>query len=178
MPCNPHVYSLCNFTSVAIGPHLDGSLFDTSSFLIDRPTQLSAVFRFDFTTTTWEYHAPMLTSRRSFACAKVLDSDQIIVAGGGSRHTMFSAAGSRMTSVERYDICRDEWVAMEGLPSFRAWCVGFFAGDVEEREFWVMGGYGQARTISEVVSVDEYYQNAVVMELTNRNSDGMWRETG
>ncbi|KAM5579630.1 hypothetical protein ABKV19_009426 [Rosa sericea] len=172
MPCNPHVYGLCNFTSVAIGPHFGGSLFDTCSFPIDRSTPSSAVFRFDFTAAAWEYRAPMLTPRGSYACVKVPDSDQIIVAGGGSRHTMFSAAGSRMTSVERYDICRDEWVAMEGLPSFRAECVGFFAGDVEEREFWVMGGYGQARTISEVVPVDEYYRDAVVMELTNRNSDG------
>ncbi|PRQ50720.1 putative kelch-type beta propeller [Rosa chinensis] len=120
----------------------------------------------------------MLTPHGSFACAKVPDSDQIIVAGGGSRHTMFNATGSRMTSVERYDICRDEWVAMEGLHSFRAGCVGFFAGNVEEREFWVMGEYGQAMTISEVVPVDKYYRNAVVMELTNRNSDGRWRETG
>ncbi|KAL6217496.1 PREDICTED: F-box/kelch-repeat protein OR23 [Fragaria vesca subsp. vesca] len=181
MPCNAQLYGRCNFTAVAIGPHLyvlGGSLFDARSFPIDRPSPSSAVFRFDFTTAKWERRAPMLSPRGSFACATVPDSDQIIVAGGGSRHTVFSRAGSRMSSVERYDVCRDEWVAMEGLPSFRAGCVGFFAGDEEEREFWVMGGYGEARTIAEVVPVDEYYRNAVVMEMESGNGGGRWRETG
>lgn len=83
-----------------------------------------------------------------------------------------------MTSVERYDIGRNEWVAMDGLPGFRAGCVGFFVGEGEEREFWVMGGYGESRTISGVFPIDEYYRDAVVMELKNGNGGGRWRELG
>ncbi|KAL6271487.1 hypothetical protein ACE6H2_028398 [Prunus campanulata] len=181
MPCNPHVYGLCNFTSLSIGPHLyviGGSLFDTRSFPIDRPSPSSAVFRFDFNTSSWDFLAPMLTPRGSFACAAVPSSGEILVAGGGSRHTLFSAAGSRMTSVERYDIGRNEWVAMDGLPGFRAGCAGFFVGEGEEREFWVMGGYGESRTISGVFPIDEYYRDAVVMELKNGDGGGRWRELG
>lgn len=88
---------------------------------------------------------------------------------------MYGAAGSRMSSVEMYDIGKDEWVALDGLPRFRAGCVGFFVGNGEEKEFWVMGGYGESRTISGVFPVDEYYKDAVVMEL---NSGGKWREVG
>ncbi|PQM33189.1 hypothetical protein Pyn_19230 [Prunus yedoensis var. nudiflora] len=123
MPCNPYVYGLCNFTSLSIGPYLyviGVSLFDTRSFPIDRPSPSSAVFRFDFNTSSWDFLASMLTPRGSFACAAVPSSDEILVTGGGSRHKLFSTAGSRMTSVERYDIGRNEWVAMDGLSSFRA----------------------------------------------------------
>ncbi|XP_057965061.1 F-box/kelch-repeat protein OR23 [Malania oleifera] len=178
MPCNPHVYGLCNFTSVSLGPHLyvlGGSLFDTRSFPIDRPSSSSAVFRYDVVSSSWECLSPMLSPRGSFACAAIPNSDQILVAGGGSRHTMFGAAGSRMSSVERYDVKRDEWVALDGLPRFRAGCVGFLVGSGEERRFWVMGGYGESRTISGVFPVDEYYRDAVVMELKN---GGKWKELG
>lgn len=123
----------------------------------------------------------MLSPRGSFACAAVPAGDQILVAGGGSRHTMFGAAGNRIRSVERYDIGKDEWVAMDGLPSFRAGCVGFFVGNGkgdDRREFWVMGGYGASRTISGVFPVDEHYRDAVVMELKNGSVDGTWREVG
>ncbi|KAF4358120.1 hypothetical protein F8388_009403 [Cannabis sativa] len=148
MPCNPHVYGLCNFTSVAIGPFLyviGGSVFDTRSFPLDRPSPSSAAFR-------------------------------ILVAGGGSRHKLFAAAGSRISSVEMYDVKRDEWVSLDGLPSFRAGCVGFFVEDGEENsEFWVVGGYGESRTISGMFPVDEYCRDAVVMEMKNGN-DGKWRE--
>lgn len=121
----------------------------------------------------------MLNPRGSFACAAVPDSDQIIVAGGGSRHRLFGAAGSRICSVERYDVGRNEWVALDGLPRFRAGCVGFFVGNGEEREreFWVMGGYGESRTVSGVFPVDEYYRDVVVMEL-EKNGGGKWREVG
>ncbi|KAF7818403.1 F-box/kelch-repeat protein OR23 [Senna tora] len=183
MPCNPHVYGLCNFSSVSIGPHLyvlGGSLFDTRSFPIDRPSPTSSTFRFNFYDFSWQRLAPMLSPRGSFACAVVPDSDQILVAGGGSRHTMFAAAGSRIRSVERYDIRKDEWVAMDGLPNCRAGCVGFLVGNRKEdtREFWVMGGYGASRTISGVFPVDEYYRDAVVMELKNGLGDEHWREVG
>ncbi|KAK6120043.1 hypothetical protein DH2020_046173 [Rehmannia glutinosa] len=174
MPCNPHVYGLSNFISVSVGPHLyvlGGSLFDTRSFPLDRPSPSSSAFRFDFATFTWDSLAPMITPRGSFACAAVPESGKIVVAGGGSRHTMFGAAGSRMSSVEMYDIKKDEWVALDGLPRFRAGCVGFFSG----REFWVMGGYGESRTVSGVFPVDEYYRDAVAMELKN---GGKWRELG
>lgn len=113
----------------------------------------------------------MITPRGSFACAALAESGKIFVAGGGSRHTMFGAAGSRMSSVEMYDIGKDEWVALDGLPRFRAGCVGFFLG----REFWVMGGYGESRTVSGVFPVDEYYRDGVVMEFEN---GAKWRELG
>lgn len=120
----------------------------------------------------------MLSPRGSFACAALPNSGQILVAGGGSRHSLFAAAGSRMSSVERYDIVKNEWLPLDGLPSFRAGCVGFFVKNGEEREFWVMGGYGESRTISGVFPVDEYYRDAVVMELQNGIGGGKWREIG
>lgn len=180
MPCNPHVYGLCNFTSICIGSHLyvlGGSLFDTRSFPLDYPCCSSSVFRFDFVTFAWEILSSMINPRGSFACAVTPNKDKIVVAGGGSRHTMFGAAGSRMSSVEMYDIGKDEWVALDGLPRFRAGCVGFFVGNGngEEREFWVMGGYGESRTVSGVFPVDQYYKDVVVMEMKN---GGKWRELG
>lgn len=178
MPCNPHVYGLCNFTSICIGPHLyvlGGSLFDTRSYPLDYPCPSSSAFRFDFGTFSWETLAPMINPRGSFACAAAPNLDKILVAGGGSRHTMFGAAGSRMSSVEMYDIGKDEWVALDGLPRFRAGCVGFFVGNGEEREFWVMGGYGESRTVSGVFPVDQYYRDVLVMEMKN---GGKWRELG
>ncbi|KAJ4968200.1 hypothetical protein NE237_014901 [Protea cynaroides] len=178
MPCNPHVYGLSNFISVSIGPHIyviGGSLFDTRSFPIDRPSPSSSIFRFDVSSSSWDRLSPMLSPRGSFACAAIPNSDQIVVAGGGSRHTMFGAAGSRMSSVERYDVEKDEWVPLDGLPRFRAGCVGFMVGSGEDREFWVMGGYGDSRTISGVFPVDEYYKDGVVLEL---KKDGKWREIG
>lgn len=113
----------------------------------------------------------MLSPRGSFACAAIADSSgsgssgYILVAGGGSRHTVFGAAGTRIRSVERYDVERDRWEAMDSLPGFRAGCVGFVVGGGMEKEFWVMGGYGASRTISGVFPVDEYCRDAVVMEL-------------
>ncbi|KAK7378442.1 hypothetical protein VNO80_03884 [Phaseolus coccineus] len=173
MPCNPQVYGLCNFAAVPLGPHLyvlGGSLFDTRSFPIDRPSPSSATFRFNFHDFSWEPRAPMLTPRGSFACAVV--QGRILVAGGGSRHTMFGAAGTRIRSVEQYEVGRDRWVAMDPLPGFRAGCVGFVGG--KGREFWVVGGYGASRTISGVFPVDEYYRDAVVMGVEG----GAWREVG
>lgn len=85
-----------------------------------------------------------------------------------------------MSSVERYDIEKDEWVALDGLPRFRAGCVGFLVGSGEQREFLVMGGYGQSRTISGVFPVDQYYRDALVLELrgADGNGSGKWREVG
>ncbi|KAH8509379.1 hypothetical protein H0E87_011221 [Populus deltoides] len=180
MPCNPHVYGLCNFTSVSMGPNLyvlGGSLFDTRSYPIDRPSPTSSVFRFNFVDFLWEKLCPMISPRGSFACVAVPDLGQIIVAGGGSRHTWFGAAGSRISSVERYDVRKDEWVAIDGLPRYRAGCAGFLSGNREEKEFWVVGGYGESRTISGIFPVDEYYKDAVVMDL-EKNGCGKWREVG
>ncbi|XP_071721693.1 F-box/kelch-repeat protein OR23-like [Rutidosis leptorrhynchoides] len=177
MPCNPHVYGLCNFTSISVDSYvyvLGGSVFDTRSYPLDRPSSSSSAFRFDFVTNKWEALAPMLSPRGSFACAAVSNSGKIIVAGGGSRHTMLRAAGSRMSSVEIYDIDTDEWVALDGLPRFRAGCVGFMGRD---GEFWVMGGYGESRTVLGVFPVDEYYKDVVVMDLKNGGT-GKWRELG
>lgn len=120
----------------------------------------------------------MLTPRGSFACAVVENGGQIVVAGGGSRHAMFGAAGSRVGFVERYDVETDEWSPLPGLPGFRAGCVGLC---VKGREFWVMGGYGESRTISGVFPVDEYYRDAVVLELDGEDDhqiQGGWREIG
>ncbi|KAE8696935.1 F-box/kelch-repeat protein OR23 [Hibiscus syriacus] len=162
-------------------PHiyvLGGSLFDTRSFPLDRPSPSSSTFRYNFVTSSWDRLAPMISPRGSFACAAIADTDQIIVAGGGSRHTLFRAAGSRICTVERYDVEKDQWEALDGLPRFRAGCVGFtVSGDGEEREFWVMGGYGDSRTVSGVFPVDEYYKDALVMEL-KENGGGKWRELG
>lgn len=181
MPCNPHVYGLCNFMSVGHGSYLyviGGSLFDTRSFPLNRPSSSSSVFRYDFVTRSWDSLPPMLSPRGSFACAAIVDSDRIVVAGGGSRHTLFGAAGSRTSSVEMYDIRRNEWVALDGLPNFRAGCVGFMVGNGDgEKEFWVMGGYGESRTILGVFPVDEYYRDVVVMQLKN-GGVGKWREVG
>ncbi|KAI3749486.1 hypothetical protein L2E82_20099 [Cichorium intybus] len=181
MPCNPHVYGLCNFTSVSHDSHLyvlGGSLFDTRSFPLDRPSPSSAAFRYDFVTQSWDSLPPMLSPRGSFACAAIHNTDQILVAGGGSRHTMFGAAGSRMSSVEMYDIGRNKWVALDGLPRFRAGCVGFMVGNGDEdKEFWVMGGYGESRTILGVFPVDEHYRDAVVMQLKHGQVP-KWRELG
>lgn len=142
---------------------------------MDRPSPSSYTFRFDVLNSTWESLSPMLSPRGSFACTAIPNLGRILVAGGGSRHTMFGAAGSRMSSVEMYDIGKDEWVALDHLPRFRAGCAGFLVGNGEGREFWVMGGYGESRTISGVFPVDEYYRDAVVMELKN---GGKWREVG
>ncbi|CAN1270673.1 F-box/kelch-repeat protein OR23 [Linum perenne] len=181
MPCNPYEYGLCNFTSVFFDHHLyviGGSLFDTRSFPMDRPSPSSATFRFDLVTSTWEQLSPMLSPRGSFACVAIPSLGQIVVAGGGSRHAIFGAAGSRMSSVERYDVGKDEWVALDGLPRYRAGCVGVLAGgDGDEKKFWVMGGYGESRTISGVFPVDEYYKDAVVMEV-NKYDTGEWKEVG
>ncbi|KAK9684901.1 hypothetical protein RND81_10G241100 [Saponaria officinalis] len=183
-PVNPHAYSLSNFSAISLGPHLymlGGSLFDTRSFPLDRPTASSAVFRLDFTVSGggWVAVAPMITARGSFAAAAVGGGGGgIVVAGGGSRHPMFGAAGSRVGRAERYEVERDEWVAMEELQGYRAGCVGFTvrrgAGTEDEEEFWVMGGYGGTTTIAGVLPVDEQCRDVVVMGL----NEGKWREVG
>ncbi|GAB4841688.1 hypothetical protein Ancab_022410 [Ancistrocladus abbreviatus] len=178
-PINHHVYALSNFAAISLGSHvyvIGGSVFDARSFPIDVPLPYAAAFRFDLLTFSWESISPMLTPRGSFACASVPDFGQILVAGGSSRHALFGAAGSRVSSVERYDIEKDEWVELEDMPNFRAGCVGFVMESGKEekkKEFWVMGGYGELRTISGVFPVDEYYRNAVIMEL---KEGGSWRE--
>ncbi|KAM0010124.1 putative kelch-type beta propeller [Helianthus debilis subsp. tardiflorus] len=83
---------------------LGGSLFDTRSYPLDRPSSSSVGFRFDIRTNSWESICPMISARGSFACAVFLSSYRIIAAGGGSRHAMFAAAGSRMSYVEMDDI--------------------------------------------------------------------------
>ncbi|XP_021768867.1 F-box/kelch-repeat protein OR23-like [Chenopodium quinoa] len=183
MPINPHVYSLSNFASLAIGPNLyvlGGSLFDTRSFPIDRPIASASVFRLDMAVGMWVPLAPMITPRGSLAAAAVAGG-RIVVAGGGSRHAMFGAAGSRVGFSEVYDVERDEWAPLADLPGSRAGCVGFSVGG--GREFWVMGGYGEARTINGVLPVDEYYKDVVVLELENGGGGteagaGRWREVG
>lgn len=114
----------------------------------------------------------MISPRGSFAYAVVPSSGEIIVAGGGSRHTVFAAAGSRIRAVERYDVVEDQWEELDPLPCFRAGCVGFVERGREE--FWVVGGYSASKTVSRVFPVDEYCRDAAVMGL----EDGVWREVG
>ncbi|MCL7032124.1 hypothetical protein MKW94_017148 [Papaver nudicaule] len=180
MPCNPHAYGLSNFTSISLGRYiyvLGGSLFDTRSYPMDRPIPSSDMFRLDVCGgfKRWERLAPMISPRGSFACIGNSKCGEILVAGGGSRHPLFRAAGSRMNSVECYNVEKDEWIGLDGLPGFRAGCVGFLVGKGDEMEFWVMGGYGESRTVSGVFPVDEYYRDGVILELRN---GGKWREIG
>lgn len=175
MPCNPHVYGLCNFAAVPFGSHvyiIGGSVFDTRSFPINRPSSSSLVFRFNFRDFSWENRASMISPRGSFAYAVISNPGEIVVAGGGSRHLVFGAAGSRIRAVERYDVEEDRWEEMDPLPCFRAGCVGFV--ERGEREFRVVGGYSGSMTVSGVFPVDEYCRDAVVMGL----EDGLWREVG
>lgn len=71
-----------------------------------------------------------------------------------------------------YDVGRDEWVELEGMPGFRAGCAGF----VVEGEFWVMGGYGESRTVYRMFPVDEYCRDVVALGIAD--GGGKWREVG
>ncbi|XP_010907415.1 F-box/kelch-repeat protein OR23 [Elaeis guineensis] len=185
LPCSPHLYGLSNFVPVSLGPHLyvlGGSHFDARSYPIGIPTASAAAHRLDLTAPpsllAWHRLPDMLSPRGSFACTPVPCGDDggggIIVAGGGSRHCMFPSEGSRMSSVEWYDVDSGEWKMGEGLPRYRAGCVGFLVRRGEEEEFWVMGGYGDYRTVSGVVPADVYYRDAVVLGMRS----GKWREVG
>jgi hypothetical protein len=91
MPCNPHVYGLCNFAAVPLGFHIyiiSGSHFDTRSFPINHPSSSSSMFRFNLRDFTWENRASMISPRGSFAYAVIRssgcdNSGNIVVAGGG-----------------------------------------------------------------------------------------------
>ncbi|KAI3944118.1 hypothetical protein MKW92_037320 [Papaver armeniacum] len=88
--------------------------------------------------------------RGSFACIGKTKCQEILVAGGGSRHAMFSAAGRKVNSVECYN--------------------GRTNG------VW---GYGEPRTVSVVFPVDEYYKDGVISELKNGGNwemEGNWGE--
>ncbi|KAL5702019.1 hypothetical protein ACHQM5_027290 [Ranunculus cassubicifolius] len=183
MPLNPHAYGLSNFMAISLNHYvyvIGGSVFDTRSYPMETPSSSRAIFRYDLMRNTWETLAPMMSARGSFACAAVSESGEIVVAGGGSKHTFFGGAGSRMNSVEKYDVKKDQWVSLDGLPRLRAGCVGFLVKKKGELEFWVMGGYGESRTVSGVFSMDEYYRDGVVLELKNggkwREIDNMWEE--
>lgn len=187
LPCSPHHYGLSNFVPVVLGLHLyvlGGSHFDAHSYPLGHPTASAAAHRLDLTAPpsllAWHRLPNMLSPRGSFACAPVPGGGGcgggIIVAGGGSRHSMFPSEGSRMSSVEWYDVDSGEWKMGEGLPRYRAGCVGFLVPrrEEEEEEFWVMGGYGDYRTVSGVVPADVNYRDAVVLGLRS----GKWREVG
>ncbi|CAL9082656.1 unnamed protein product [Musa acuminata var. zebrina] len=129
LPCSPYLYGLSNFVPVALGHHLyvlGGSQFDARSYPLGHPIASAAVHRLDLTappTLSWDHLPDMLFPRGSFACAPLRPSDggnndegTIIVAGGGSRHTMFPSVGSRMSSVECYCVRSGEWRIWTGLP--------------------------------------------------------------
>lgn len=170
MPCDPQRYGLTNFVCVAVEGHLyviGGSLFDSRSFPMDRPSSSGAVFRYDPIRSRWERRSSMSYARGSFACG-VYNNNTIIVAGGGSRHAQFSAGGNRLSSVERYDVQKDRWFKEEDLPSVRAGCVGFVLHD----DFWVMGGYGDSKTVGGVFPIDEYCRDGEIL----CTGSGKWRE--
>ena len=69
-------------------------------------------------------------------CIAMPSSGQIITAGDGSRHTLFCAGWSRMSSIEKYDVVKDEWVEMDELPRYKVGqLVEFLAGSSEGEEF-------------------------------------------
>ncbi|EFJ13150.1 hypothetical protein SELMODRAFT_182085 [Selaginella moellendorffii] len=176
MPCNPSRYSMSNFECVAAGQQLyvlGGSLFDARNFPMDRPVASSSVFKYDPVRSQWEQCQDMKTPRGSFACG--IFQGCLIVAGGGSRHAQFRAGGDRICEAEKYDLARDSWESLPGLHSIRAGCSGFFVGD----EFWVLGGYGEARTISGVLPVDEHYNDGEVFSFGSgswRKLEAMWED--
>lgn len=168
MPSEPFTYGLTNFECVSLGNSLlviGGSLYDARSFPMDRPLPSSAVYRYDPITSRWDRLTGMRTPRGSFACG--VWEDAVFVAGGGSRHAQFAAGGSRLSSVERYDLLHDRWSPLQSLQNIRAGCVGFVLAD----EFWVIGGYGGSRTIAGILPVDEYYSDGEIMDLKT----GEWR---
>uniref|UniRef100_A0A0C9RXX0 TSA: Wollemia nobilis Ref_Wollemi_Transcript_4951_1735 transcribed RNA sequence n=1 Tax=Wollemia nobilis TaxID=56998 RepID=A0A0C9RXX0_9CONI len=170
MPCDPYRYGLTNFVCVGVGTNLyvlGGSLFDARSFPIDRPLSSGAVFRYDVVRAHWERRSSMANARGSFACG-VHNDKTILVAGGGSRHAQFTSGGTRISSVERYDVDKDRWSSEQELPTLRAGCVGYVAGE----DFWVMGGYGVSKTVGGVLPVDEYYRGGHIL----RAGSGKWRE--
>lgn len=128
----------------------------------------------------------MLSPRGSFACAPIAGANAIIVAGGGSRHAMFPSSGTRMSSVEIFDVDLGEWVPSNGLPRYRSGCVGFFrrrrrkhsieedGSEEGDEEFWVMGGYGDYQPVAGVVPANIYYKDVLVLGLRSRK----WREAG
>lgn len=89
---------------------------------------------------------------------------------------MFPSDGSRVNTVERYDAGSGEWNAEAAMPRHRAGCVGWVSGGRkgEEEEFWVMGGYGDYRTLGGVFRADVHCRDVVVMGLRS----GKWREIG
>ena len=51
-----------------------------------------------------------------------------------------------MSSIEKYDVVKDEWVEMDELQRYRVGrLVGFLARSGEGEEFYVMGCYGGRR---------------------------------
>ncbi|KAE8721112.1 Detected protein of unknown function [Hibiscus syriacus] len=128
MPCNPHEYGLCNFTSISLGPHiyvLGGSLLDTLSFSLDRPSPSSSTFRYNFVTSSWDRLAPMIPR------------------AGASLALRFSAP-----------IKSSSLGVGPGTPCLGLLGVGYVrwrvSGDGEETEFWVMGGYGFENRLGEL----------------------------
>ncbi|XP_031474231.1 F-box/kelch-repeat protein OR23 isoform X1 [Nymphaea colorata] len=183
MPCHPHRFDLSNFVCASAGSSLfvlGGSFFDARSYPLGVPLPSSAVFSLSLPDFSWQPRSPMLNGRAGFACATRPSADGrtcIFVAGGGSRHLELGVGGLRIGAVEWYDVEKDEWFAMdEQLPDVRAGCVGFFLG---EDEFWVMGGYGDCRTVSGVFPVDDYYRDGAVLGLKRgqwRSIEPMWEE--
>ncbi|PKA52277.1 F-box/kelch-repeat protein OR23 [Apostasia shenzhenica] len=196
LPCSPYLYGLSNFATIALGPHLyvlGGSHFDARSYPLGLPSPSAAVHRIDLSAApaphllSWTRMPDMLSPRGSFACAPIAGANAIIVAGGGSRHAVFPSGGTRMSSVETFDVLSGKWAPAMGLPRYRAGCVGFFLRRGirklkdeeeldydEEEEFWVMGGYGDYRPVAGVVPANVYYRDVLVLGLRSGN----WREIG
>ncbi|KAH7295649.1 hypothetical protein KP509_27G058900 [Ceratopteris richardii] len=176
MPCDLSTYGLSNFCCVAVGAEvfvIGGSLFDARNYPLDKPLASSAVFKCDIFCGSWKQLSDMTVPRGSFACA--VSDDFLIVAGGSSRHITLPSEGDGVSTVEIYDMKRNEWHFQEGLKTIRAGCVGFLYNE----EFWVIGGYGGSRTIAGVLPADEHYRDGEILNLRSgewRYLQPMWKE--
>lgn len=109
LPCSPFFYNLTRFNPLFLSPFLyliGGSLFDARSYPLGQPSPSGAVFRLDLSalgnphSIHWERVEDMNSPRGSFACA-ITGNGGIVVAGGGSRHSVYPSHGSRISSVEQ-----------------------------------------------------------------------------
>jgi hypothetical protein len=177
MPCSVSTYGLTNFHCIGVNSGLliiGGSLFDARNFPMDRPLASSRVFKYEPSLRRWSRLSDMRVPRGSFACG-IYNEDVVIIAGGGSRHEQFPAAGSKLSAVEKYDMKNNRWHFVESLRNVRAGCAGF----MYEGEFWVIGGYGSPRTYPDGVPANEYYRDGEILDLTTgtwRYLQPMWKE--
>ncbi|OVA20109.1 hypothetical protein BVC80_1665g73 [Macleaya cordata] len=90
----------------------------------------------------WCPLAKMPSPRSRFACAANPKSKEILVAGGRRTYPNMSGISEDVINSELcYNVEEDEWKLLDGLPSFRKMCPGFFVEHEEGLKFLVIGGY-------------------------------------